>query len=111
MRKTFLTLTLATVLIASGCAGMTTPNPPVISDINDSMVRVRNVRETIFREWARPNHIWSEAQRGCVRYGKNAQFVSSWCVRAERTCQIYASGSVSCRDGACMVMEHLFTCN
>ena len=111
MRKTILTLALAAVLTASGCAGMTIPNPPVISDISDSMVRVRNTKETIFREWASPNHIWSEAQRGCVRYGKSAQFVSSWCVRAKRNCQIYSGGLVSCHDGDCEVMEHLFTCN
>ena len=96
MRKTILTLALAAVLTASGCAGMTIPNPPVISDISDSMVRVRNTKETIFREWASPSDIWSEAQRGCVRYGKSAQFVSSWCI-------LY--------NGECEVKEHLFTCN
>ena len=96
MRKTILTLALAAVLTASGCAEMTIPNPPVISDISDSMVRVRNTKETIFREWAPPNDIWSEAQRGCVRYGKSAQFVSSWCIYY---------------NGECEVMEHLFTCN
>lgn len=111
MRRFILILALMATLTVSGCAAMTTPNPPAISDISDSMVKVRNTRETIFREWASPNQILNEAQRGCARYGKNAQFVSSWCVGNKRICQANSSGWVYCYGGECEVMEHLFTCN
>ena len=110
MRKIILALMLMVVLTAAGCAEMTIPNPPVISDISDSMVRVRNTKENMFRQWASPNQIWNEAQRGCVRYGKSAQFVSSLCVSSKRFCSAY-NGFVSCYDGECEAMEHLFTCN
>jgi hypothetical protein len=60
---------------------------PVISDINDSAVKVQSAW------YNNANEAMSEANRGCGLYGKSAVAISSRCL-----------------DGYCMNKEFLFAC-
>jgi hypothetical protein len=71
------------VLALAGCG-----TSAVISDINDSAVHVQ-----VHGDIQDPK-VRSEAQQGCQRYDKSAQYVSHRCL-----------------DGYCIAKDVLFTCS
>lgn len=88
---------------------------PVISDIQESTVKVETYRpDTWSYEWPTYSVIRYEAQKGCSKYDRQASPVSSRCIKFEQDqfcfTTVYGTTHCSTSQGECQVMEHLFAC-
>ena len=102
MPGVFASLVTAGFLTVSGCANVAPIEPPAISDIRDSMVRVQASQSGagIAGRWPDDAAIMEEALRGCSRYTKTPTFMSVRCVVLSSS--IYRG---------CEIREHLYTCD
>ena len=75
------------LLIIGGCVQLP---PPSISDIRDSMVKVRvEVRSQLHHTAELTPEVQAEANRGCEQYNKRAEVMSYYCVYRPHSCTVW----------------------
>ena len=77
--------------------GCFSARPPAISDIRESMVKVRADMEWITEDQIDMNAVRAEAERGCGLYERTATPVSKYCSQSDEW-------------GTCLAKEFLFAC-
>ena len=87
------------LIVANLLLGCMPPPPPAISDIRESMVKVRAIRVNFIEYEIDMNAVIKEAERGCGIYDRVPTLVSDRCVDFD-----YASH-------VCKEKEFLFICS